>query len=82
MQETGGLSGAPLRQRNTTMVRKIAQRTLGKLPILGVGGIMSVEDAKEKLDAGASLVQIYTGLIYAGPGLASQIAAGLDHPTV
>jgi dihydroorotate dehydrogenase len=78
-QQTGGLSGAPLRQVSTEMIRKIARRTGGSLPIIGVGGILSVDDAKEKLDAGAVLVQIYTGLIYAGPGLASQIVTSLGH---
>ncbi len=76
-QEAGGLSGAPLRQISTDMIRKITRRTNGALPIIGVGGILSVEDAKEKLDAGAVLVQVYTGLIYAGPGLVSQIVTGL-----
>ncbi len=71
--ETGGLSGAPLRQRSTEIVRKIHQRTDGKLPIIGVGGIMTPDDAKEKLDAGAKLVQVFTGLIYAGPGLVKRI---------
>ena len=76
-QETGGLSGAPLRQRSTAMIATIHQRTGGKLPIIGVGGIMSVEDARAKLDAGAVLVQIYTGMIYRGPGLAGEIVDGL-----
>lgn len=76
-QESGGLSGAPLRQLSTQIIQKIARRTNGSLPIIGVGGILSVDDAKEKLDAGAVLVQVYTGLIYTGPGLASQIATGL-----
>jgi dihydroorotate dehydrogenase len=71
--ETGGLSGAPLRQMSTAMIRKIARRTNGELPIIGVGGILTVEDVKEKLDAGAVLVQLYTGLIYAGPGLVSRM---------
>jgi dihydroorotate dehydrogenase len=74
--ETGGLSGAPLRQMSTDMIRKIARRTNGELPIIGVGGIMTVEDAKEKLEAGAVLVQVYTGLIYAGPGLVSRMIKG------
>ena len=79
-KETGGLSGAPLRRVSTEMIRKIARRTNDALPIVGVGGILSVDDAKEKLDAGAVLVQIYTGLIYAGPGLASQIVTSLNSP--
>jgi dihydroorotate dehydrogenase len=76
--EPGGLSGAPLRQRSTDIVRKIAQRTQGKLPIVGVGGIASTADAREKLDAGAVLVQLYTGLIYEGPGLVKQIMKKLS----
>jgi dihydroorotate dehydrogenase len=79
-QEAGGLSGTPLRKISTEMIRKIARRTGGSLPIIGVGGILSVDDAKEKLDAGAVLVQLYTGLIYAGPALASQLVAGLSQP--
>ena len=71
--QTGGLSGAPLRQRSTEMVHKIYQRTNGKLPIIGVGGIMSPDDFKEMLGAGASLVQIFSGLIYQGPGLVRDI---------
>jgi dihydroorotate dehydrogenase len=75
--EAGGLSGAPLRQRSTAMIREIHQRTAGKLPIIGVGGIMSVDDARAKLDAGADLIQVYTGMIYRGPGLAREIVEGL-----
>ena len=73
----GGLSGAPLRARATEVVRYIAQRTQGKLPIVGVGGIACAADALEKLRAGAWLVQVYTGLVYAGPGLVRQINEGL-----
>ncbi len=69
----GGLSGAPLRARATELVRYIAGRTGGRLPIIGVGGIGSPADALEKLDAGACLVQVYTGLVYAGPGLVREI---------
>jgi len=78
--EAGGLSGAPLRQRSTQMVRKIYDRTGGKLPIIGVGGVMSADDAREKLDAGAWLVQVYTGLVYAGPGLVKKILVSLGDP--
>jgi dihydroorotate dehydrogenase len=70
--QTGGLSGAPLRERSTRVVRRLAAALGGELPIIGVGGILSGADALEKLDAGASLVQIYTGLIYRGPGLVSE----------
>ncbi len=73
----GGLSGLPLKQRATEVVRYIARRTEGRLPIVGVGGVASAADALEKLRAGASLVQVYTGLVYVGPGLAHQINAGL-----
>jgi dihydroorotate dehydrogenase len=72
-EENGGLSGEPLKESSTEMVRKVYSRTSGSLPIVGVGGIMSPEDALEKLDAGAKLVQLYTGLIYAGPGLVKDI---------
>jgi dihydroorotate dehydrogenase len=75
--QQGGLSGAPLRNRSTEVVRQLATRLQGRLPIIGVGGIFSTADAREKLDAGASLVQIYSGLIYEGPGLASRIASDL-----
>lgn len=67
--ETGGLSGAPVRERSLDMVRCIAERTKGQLPIIGCGGILEAEHARAMLDAGASLVQLYTGLIYRGPGL-------------
>ncbi len=73
----GGLSGPPLRARATQVVRYIAQQTRGKLPIVGVGGIASAADALEKLRAGAQLIQVYTGLVYAGPGLVRQINLGL-----
>ena len=76
-EEEGGLSGTPLRAASTEMIRKIYQRTSGKLPIIGVGGIMSATDAQEKLDAGASLVQIYSGLIYQGPGLVKEMVNNL-----
>jgi dihydroorotate dehydrogenase len=74
---SGGLSGEPLRSRATDVIRFIARRTAGKLPIVGVGGISSTDDALEKIRAGASLIQIYTGLVYAGPGLVRQINLGL-----
>jgi dihydroorotate dehydrogenase len=69
----GGMSGAPLSARANAMVRRIAQRTHGKLPIIGVGGILSAADALERLRAGAHLIQLYTGLIYKGPFLVSAI---------
>jgi dihydroorotate dehydrogenase len=67
----GGLSGAPLKARATEIVRFITSRT--SLPVIAVGGIMSADDAMEKFDAGAALVQLYTGFIYEGPGLVRQI---------
>jgi dihydroorotate dehydrogenase len=76
-REVGGLSGIPLRRLSTQMVRKIHQRTRGQIPIIGVGGVMTVDDVKEKLDAGAALVQVYTGLVYEGPGLGNRINRGL-----
>jgi dihydroorotate dehydrogenase len=70
--ETGGLSGAPLRERSTHVVRVLAGALRGELPVIGVGGILSGADAVEKLDAGATLVQVYSGLIYRGPALVSE----------
>ena len=75
--ETGGLSGTPLRQRSTEVIAHIFKHTEGKLPIIGVGGIFSADDAWEKITAGASLVQVYTGLIYKGPSIAGDIVRGL-----
>jgi dihydroorotate dehydrogenase len=75
--ETGGLSGKPLRARSTEIIRHLHKQTNGRLPIIGVGGIFSADDAWEKIMAGASLIQIYTGLVYEGPGLAKKIAHGL-----
>lgn len=74
--EAGGLSGKPLSQKSTAIIRHIHQAS-PNLPIVGVGGIFSAEDAYEKIKAGASLVQIYTGLIYEGPGLVKKINKGL-----
>ena len=75
--ETGGLSGRPLRVRSNQIIRHIFKQTRGRLPIIGVGGIFSAYDAWEKITAGASLVQVYTGLVYEGPGLARKIVEGL-----
>lgn len=69
----GGLSGKPLKQRSTEIIRYLNENSGGQIPIIGVGGIMSPKDALEKLSAGATLVQIYTGFIYNGPGLVKQI---------
>ncbi|MGL4832219.1 MAG: nitronate monooxygenase, partial [Propionibacteriaceae bacterium] len=70
-QEAGGVSGAPLTQRSRELVGRVASQTA--LPIIGVGGIMTPTDAAQMLDAGAALIQIYSGLIYAGPTLVSSI---------
>lgn len=75
--EEGGLSGAPLRERALAMVREVYGLSEGHLPLIGVGGIESVEDAYARIRAGASLVQVYTGLIYRGPRLIDEIHAGL-----
>jgi dihydroorotate dehydrogenase len=75
--QTGGLSGAPLRERATRVVRLLAAALEGEIPIIGVGGILCGADAAEKLDAGASLVQIYTGLIYRGPILVPECVAAI-----
>ncbi|MBA4143332.1 MAG: quinone-dependent dihydroorotate dehydrogenase [Nitrosospira sp.] len=75
--EAGGLSGAPLAQRATAVIRRLHSRLQGALPIIGVGGIMSAEDAREKIVAGAILVQVYSGLIYRGPRLVREVAQTL-----
>jgi dihydroorotate dehydrogenase len=67
--EQGGLSGAPVREASTRVIRALATQLAGELPIIGVGGILSGRDAREKLEAGATLVQLYSGLIYRGPAL-------------
>jgi dihydroorotate dehydrogenase len=73
----GGLSGAPLRERATEVIRYIHKHSNGQIPIIASGGIFTATDAKEKLDAGAVLVQVYTGFIYEGPGIAKKICEGL-----
>jgi dihydroorotate dehydrogenase len=75
--ETGGLSGSPLKVRSEAMLEKIVRRVNGKVPIVSVGGIMNPEDAKRRLELGATLVQVYTGLIYRGPGLVREIVSAL-----
>jgi dihydroorotate dehydrogenase len=75
--EAGGLSGRPLRAQSTAVIRTLAKELDGALPIIGVGGILSGADAREKVDAGATLVQIYTGLIYRGPDLVSECGRAL-----
>ena len=75
--EAGGLSGAPLRERSTAVLRILAKALDGALPIIGVGGILAATDAQQKLDAGAALVQLYTGLIYRGPDLVAECVRAL-----
>jgi len=75
--ETGGLSGKPVKDRSTEVIRFLAEKSGKSFPIIGVGGIHSAEDAKEKLDAGADLIQLYTGFIYEGPGLVKKINKSL-----
>lgn len=75
--ESGGLSGKPLRERSTAVIRLIAERTQGRIPIIGGGGIFTAEDAAEKLEAGAWLLQIYTSFIYEGPQVVRSILRGL-----
>jgi dihydroorotate dehydrogenase len=75
--EAGGISGVPLRQRSTEVIRYIWQQTGGTMPVIGVGGIFSADDAWEKITAGASLIQVYTGLVYGGPWLVREILQGL-----
>jgi dihydroorotate dehydrogenase len=73
VKEMGGLSGKPVTKRSTEVIKYLSEKSNKSFPIIGVGGIHSPEDAIEKLNAGASLIQIYTGFIYAGPSLASEI---------
>lgn len=75
--EAGGLSGAALTERATAVLARLVDLTRGRLPIVASGGVLGVEDAKAKLDAGAVLVQVYTGMIYEGPGLVRQLVDGL-----
>lgn len=78
LDETGGLSGRPLKKQRLEFVSRLSEWTQGKVPIIGVGGIFSSDDVKATLDAGASLVQIYSGLVYEGPGVVRSILRGLD----
>jgi dihydroorotate dehydrogenase len=75
--EAGGLSGAPLKERSTAVIRRAFQRARGALPIIGVGGVFTAEDAYEKIRAGASVVQVYSGFVYEGPGLVPALLRGL-----
>ena len=75
--EAGGISGLPVKQRATEVIRFIYQETEGKLPIIGVGGIFTAEDAWDKIIAGASILQVYTGWVYEGPWMVNQVLSGL-----
>lgn len=76
--QPGGLSGRPLRRRSTEVIRHLYRQSQGRLPIVGVGGIFTAEDAWEKIAAGATLLQLYTGLVFEGPGLVKHIVRGLQ----
>lgn len=78
--ESGALSGAPIRARATEVLAALAKELKGQLPIIGSGGIVSGADAREKRDAGATLVQLYTGLVYRGPGLVAECVNALRSP--
>lgn len=77
IKEAGGVSGRPLTKRSTEVIRYLSDKSNKAFPIIGVGGIHSAKDAIEKLDAGASLIQVYTGFIYEGPGLIAKICKGI-----
>jgi dihydroorotate dehydrogenase len=76
-REEGGISGRPLFLRSLAMVEKIVESTQGNLPVIGAGGIFDAASARKMLDSGATLVQLYTGLVYEGPGVVKQILVGL-----
>ena len=76
-EEAGGISGQPVRERSTEVIRFIYQETAGKLPIIGVGGIFTAQDAWDKIIAGASLLQVYTGWVYQGPWLVKDALSGI-----
>jgi dihydroorotate dehydrogenase len=75
--ETGGLSGAPLKPLALEALRNFRQAAGGEIPLIGVGGITTVDDAWERIRAGASLIQLYSAMVYEGPGIAARIARGL-----
>ena len=78
-EETGGLSGAPVREASNRVIRSLRQQLGAQFPIIGVGGVMNAQDTVDKIQAGANLVQIYTGLIYAGPSLVPACANAMKH---
>ena len=75
----GGVSGLPVKERSTEIIQYIHQRTKGQIPVIGSGGIFTGSDAKEKIDAGASLVQVWTGFIYEGPSIVKNICKEINH---
>lgn len=75
---SGGISGKPVREKSNQLIAYIFEKTKGMLPIIGVGGVSSVEDARNKLNAGATLIQIYTGLVYEGPFLVKHLVRGTN----
>ena len=79
IEEMGGVSGKPLKNRSTEVIRYLSEKSNQSFPIIGVGGIHSADDALEKMEAGATLVQIYTGFVYEGPGLVKQILKKLSN---
>jgi dihydroorotate dehydrogenase len=80
--ETGGLSGKPLQKRSTDIVKYIFEKTKGEIPIIASGGVFTGADAKEKFDAGASLVQVWTGFIYEGPAIVRKICKELKMQSI
>ncbi len=80
--EAGGLSGAPVKEKSTAVIRALHKNLQGALPIIGVGGILNGMDAVDKINAGASLVQLYSGLVYRGPALISECCAALAQPNI
>lgn len=81
VQEEGGVSGRPLTSRSTKIIRAVHRLTGGRVPIIGVGGIFDAADAREKLEAGASLLQLYTGFVYEGPFVVRKICESLAEPS-
>jgi dihydroorotate dehydrogenase len=79
-EEAGGLSGKPLLQKATSVLRGIGERLGGRIPLIGVGGIMTGADAAAKIEAGASLVQFYTGMVYRGPELIGECVEAMRAP--
>jgi len=75
--EAGGLSGAPLRERSTAVLKRLRELTEGRVPLIGVGGILSVQDARDKFASGADLIEVFTGIVYRGPDLIRQIVEDL-----